>query len=152
MSTWNRMAAGALATVKRSWTSMRGHMRRGGASVLQEGAPEPEPWEAFGVDPAHMAGWDTLGFDPFEAAMAQGDGFTPGFAVHYRRQLGATADRWRRVDLDSLDGLHWHRAGFDPKEATRWRSLGVDVEAARNQRAGYCTGRGPAHEHTKGTN
>ena len=35
----------------------------------------------------------------------------------------AMVDRWRRVGLDSADGLRWHRAGFGIKEATRWRLL-----------------------------
>jgi hypothetical protein len=98
-------------------------MRRGRLSVRENTELRPENWEALGVDPAH--------FDPFEAAMAQGDGFTPAFAVHYRRQLRKTADCWSRVGLDSADGLRWHRAGFRAKEAKRWRLLNVDVEAAK---------------------
>jgi len=109
-------------------------MRSGRTSVREEAEPDPEDWEAFGVDPAQVAGWKMLGFDPFTAAIAQGDGYTPTFAVHYGRQLRATADCWRRVGLDSADGLRWHRAGFGAKEATRWRSLDIDVEAARERR------------------
>jgi hypothetical protein len=101
--------------------------------------PALEDWETFRVHPAQVEEWNRLGFDPFEAALAQGDGFTPAVAVHCRRELRTTADRWRRVGLDSADGLRWHRAGFGVKEATRWRSLGVDVEAARDQQAGYRT-------------
>jgi hypothetical protein len=79
-----------------------------------------------------------LGFGPFGAALAHGDGFTPSFATHgYSHQLRKTADRWTRVGLDSAEGLRWHRAGFGIKEATRWRSRATDVESARNQRAGY---------------
>jgi len=118
---------------------MRGHMRRGRLSVRENPEPRPENWEALGVDPAHIEGWKKLGFDPFEAAMAQGDGFTPAFAVHYRRQLRKTSDCWSRVGLDSADGLRWHRAGFGAEEAKRWRLLNVDVEAARGQQAGYRT-------------
>jgi hypothetical protein len=104
--------------------------------------PALEDWETLRVHPAQVEEWKRLGFDPFEAALAQGDGFTPAF--HYRRQLGTMADRWRRVGLNSVDGLRWHQAGFGVKEATRWRSLGVDVEAARGRRAGYRTnGVGP---------
>jgi hypothetical protein len=110
-------------------------MRRRRLSVRENPEPRPENWETLGVDPAHVAGWKKLGFDPFEAAMAQGDGFTPAFAVHYRQQLRKTADCWSRVGLDSADGLRWHRAGFGAKEAKRWRSLNVDVEAAKGQRA-----------------
>ena len=152
-SSTHRVVAGVFALAKRIWTRTRGRPRRGGASVRQEREPEPEVWAAFGVDAAQVAGWKALGFDPFEAALAQGDGFTPGIALHYRRQLRSTADRWRRADMDSPEGLRWHRAGFGAKEATRWRSLGVDVEAARSQRAGYRTsGVGAAHEQSRGTN
>jgi hypothetical protein len=88
-------------------------------SVQNEGDLDPESWEVFGVHPAQVPGWKLLDFNPFEAAMAQGDGFSPAFAVHYGRQLRVTADRWRRVGLNSAEGLRWHRAGFDAKEATR---------------------------------
>jgi hypothetical protein len=110
-----------------------------GEEMLQkkEGDPGSENWDVFGVHPAQVAGWKMSGFDSFEAAMAQGDGFTPAFAVHYRRQLRATAGRWRGVGLDCADGLRWHRAAFVAKEATRWRALGVDVEVARERRARY---------------
>ena len=106
--------------------------------LLEQGRDSgSDNWDALGVHPAQVAGWKILGFDSFEAAMAQGDGFTPAFAVHYRRQLRATAGRWREVGLDDTDGLRWHRAAFGAKEATRWRALGVDVEAASGRRAGY---------------
>ena len=94
-------------------------------------------WEAFGVAPSEVPAWKALGFGPFEAAMAHGDGFTPTFAVHYRRQLRKAAAFWREAGLDCPEGLRWHRAGFVAKEATRWRSLGIDVETARALRAGY---------------
>ncbi len=112
-------------------------MRRDRPSTLEEVVPED--WEAFGVRPIQVEGWKSLGFGPFEAAMAQGDGYTPTFALDYRRQLQVTATWWTRVGLASTEGLRWHRAGFGAKEAARWRSLGVDVEAARGQRAGYGT-------------
>jgi hypothetical protein len=73
--------------------------------IKKEGDPGSENWDAFGVHRAQVVGWKMLGFDSFEAAMAQGDGFTPAFAADYRRQLRATAGRWRRVGLDSVDGL-----------------------------------------------
>ncbi len=101
--------------------------------------PPLEDWETLCVHPAQIEEWKTLGFDSFEAALAQGDGFPPAVAAHSRRQLRATADRWRQVGLGSADGLCWHRAGFGVKEATRWRSLGVDVEDARGRRDGYRT-------------
>ena len=99
--------------------------------------PALKDWETFRVHPAQVEERKKLGLAPFEAALAQGDGFTPAF--HYRRQVRTTADRWKRGGLDSADGLRWHRAGFGGKEATRWRSLGVDVEAARERQAGYRT-------------
>ena len=98
--------------------------------------PPLEDWETLCVHPAQVEEWKSLGFDPFEAALTQGDGFPPAVAAHSRRQLLATADRWRQVGLDSADGLRWHRAGFGVKEATRWRALGFDVEAARRRRDG----------------
>ncbi len=97
----------------------------------EESEPNNQDWEAFDIDPAEAQGWEALGFGAFDAAVAYGDGFTPRFAVHYRRQLLKTADSWRRVGLDSIEGLCWHRAGFATKEATRWRSRGADVETAR---------------------
>lgn len=96
-----------------------------------------ESWETLQVPLTEVAAWTALGFGPFGAAMARGDGFTPSFAVHYRRQLCHTIDSWTRACLDSTEGLRWHRAGFSAKEATRWRSLGVDVNRARSRRDGY---------------
>ena len=107
--------------------------------TTQNPTPFIEDWEVFCVHPTQVEEWKKLGFDPFEAALAQGDGFPPAVAAHYRRQLRATADRWRRVGLDSADGLRWHRAGFGAKRAARWRQLGVDLEAARGRRNGSCT-------------
>ena len=70
-----------LAIVSRSWKGCTDAMRRGRLSESRENPePRPENWEVSGVDPAHVAAeWKKLGFDPFEAAMAQGDGFTPAF-------------------------------------------------------------------------
>ena len=121
---------------------MIGRLRRGKVTVpVEEPKPDQQDWEAFGIDPGEASSWNALGFDAFDAAMANGDGFTPSFAVHYRGQLLKTADSWRRVGLNSTEGLRWHRAGFAVKEATPWRSLGVDVEAARGLRDGYCQSR-----------
>jgi len=117
---------------------MLGHLRRSQIAVpVQKSNPGEQDWEPFGVDPAEVPGWDQLGFDAFEAALAHGDGFTPMNAAHYHRQLRKTADRWRTLGLASADGLRWHRAGFAAKEAIRWRSEGIDVETARGLRAGY---------------
>lgn len=119
------------------WKDMSPRMKRDRTSTLKEVAPED--WEVFGVRPTQVEGWKSLGFEPFEAALAQGDGYTPAFAVDYRQHLQVTATWWTRVGLASVEGLRWHRAGFGAKEAARWRLLGVDVEAARGQRAGYGT-------------
>ena len=116
---------------------MRRRTRRRGGTVRKECNSDPENWGAFGVHPAQVAGWEMLGFDPFEAAMAQGDGFTPAIADHYLRQLRTTADRWKQVGLDSRDGLHWHQAGFNVKETLRFRATNHDVSSAMAIRARY---------------
>ena len=117
---------------------MSGRLRREALPLtIREVQPDQQDWEEFGIDPADVVGWKGLGFSAFDAAMAQGDGYTPTVAAHYRRQLHKTADSWRRIGLDSDEGLHWHRAGFGVKEATRWRVLGVNVETARCLRDGY---------------
>jgi len=117
---------------------MLGYLRGSRVSVrVERPDPDEKGWEAFGVDPAEVRGWDQLGFDAFGAALAHGDGFTPMNAAHYRRPLRKTADRWRTRGLASAEGLRWHRAGFAAREATRWRSEGIDIETARGLRAGY---------------
>ena len=103
---------------------------------------EPPPasagsWEDFGINPSEVPGWKAVGFGPFKASMAHGDGFTPTFAVHDGRQLGQMAASWTRVGLGTPEGLRWHRAGFTAKEAKHWRSLGVDVQVAKARRTGY---------------
>jgi hypothetical protein len=132
---------------------MIGRLRRGKVPIpVEEPEPGKEDWEAFGIDQGEASGWDALGFDAFDAALAHGDGFTPSFAVHYREQLLKTADSWRRMGLNSTEGLRWHRAGFAVKEATRWRSLRVNVEAARGLRDGYYQSRetiGGQHDPSK---
>jgi hypothetical protein len=96
-----------------------------------------EQWETFGVDPSQVTGWKAIGFGPFEAAMAQGDGYTPLGALHYERQLSKVATSWARVGLDTSEGLGWHRAGFAAKNASQLRAFGVDLGAARARRTGY---------------
>jgi hypothetical protein len=87
-------------------------------------------FEALGVPPGEIK-------EPFGAALARGDGFTPSFAVHYLRQLRRTIGAWSRASMDSSEGLRWHRAGFAARDATKWRSLGVDVDNARSRHGGY---------------
>lgn len=102
---------------------------------------EPDPgdgvWDELGVPAAEVKGWKALGFEPFEAALANGDGFPPLSAGHYSRPLRKTAERLRRAGLDSAEGLRWHRAGFGATEAARWRSAGVDLDTAKRRRDGY---------------
>ena len=40
----------------------------------------------------------------FEAAPAQGDGYTPATAAHYRRELRRFARVWMDQGLDSAEG------------------------------------------------
>jgi len=114
-------------------------MRRGRIAAPEPAITNSEDWEAFGIHPAQVAGWEALDFGPFEAAIAQGDGYTPQFAVDYRKLLRSTADRWKQEGSCSEEGVRWHQAGFSAKEAARWRSQGVDVEAARDRFPGSGT-------------
>lgn len=116
-------------------------MRRGRKTAPEPAITDPEDWEAFGIHPAQVAGWEALDFGPFEAAIGQGDGYTPGFAVDYRKLLSSTAGRWKQEGLCSEEGVRWHQAGFSAKEAARWRSHGVDVKAARDRFPGSGTKR-----------
>jgi len=105
--------------------------------VGQESPPEQANWEELGFEVAEVPAWTALGFGPFEAAIAHGDGYTPMFAAEYTGPLKKTAARWTRVGLGTSEGLRWHLAGFSPKEAIRWQTLGIDVKAARTRRSGY---------------
>jgi hypothetical protein len=111
-------------------------------------APGPHPeagetprWDELGVDPTLVDAWKDIGFSAFQAALAQGDGFTPSFAVHYRHQLQQVAESWVGAGLGSAEGLRWHRAAFSAREAVTWRSQSVDVDTAQARRAGYDVGR-----------
>jgi hypothetical protein len=105
--------------------------------ALAGGPDEDAAWVDLGVHAEDVAAWKAEGFGPFHAALAQGDGFTPSIAVHYRRQLRRVARTWVRQGLGSPEGLSWHRAGFAASGAVRWRSQGVDVATARIRRDGY---------------
>lgn len=87
-------------------------------------------WSELGVRPETVEGWEALGFDPFDAALSQGDGFGPDAAHHHAAGLRAVAAGWRGVGMASAEGLRWHRAGFAAREAARWRDRGVDLDAA----------------------
>ena len=97
-------------------------------------------WEQLGVPLDKVPEWEAIGFGPFEAALAQGDGFTPLNVVHYRRQLQRVARSWTQKGLGTTEGLRWHRAGFSVREAMGWRRRGVDVDTARARRSGYDAG------------
>jgi len=107
------------------------------APAIVGGPDEDAAWVDFGVHAEDVAAWKAEGFGPFDAALAQGDGFTPSISIHYRRQLRRVARAWVRQGLGSLEGLRWHQAGFAAADALRWRSQGVDVATARIRRDGY---------------
>lgn len=114
---------------------------RGVAAPVVAGEVEEDArWSDLGVRTEDVAEWKANGLGPFEAALAQGDGFTPTTVTHYRRQLRRIARPWARRGLDSREGLRWHQAGFAAGDALGWRSQGVDVATARIRRDGY--GRG----------
>jgi hypothetical protein len=89
-----------------------------------------DDWADFGVRAELEPAWQALGLQPFEAALAQGDGYGPESARHYLRQLRAVAATWRQVGLASAEGLQWHRAGFGAREAARWLDSGSSLDAA----------------------
>ena len=123
--------------VNANWRAVRQRVRKHRMLVLNDEVSDPEGWETFDIHLTQVERWKAMGFDAFEAAIAQGDGYTPQSATDYCSQLRATAGRWKQAGLCSEEGLRWHRAGFGAKEATHWRSQGLDVKAARSQRDGY---------------
>jgi hypothetical protein len=110
------------------------------APVVVGDVDEDARWSDLGVRSEAVDGWKANGFGPFEAALAQGDGFTPATVAPYRRQLCRIARAWVRQGLDASEGLRWHEAGFSAGDALRWRSQGIDLATARTLRDGY--GRG----------
>lgn len=102
----------------------------GGARETGDVVAPPEQWAAFGVRQDAVDGWKAIGFGPFEAALAQGDGYGPGSARHIGKKLQDLARGWRHVGMASAEGLRWHRAGFEAKEAARLQDLGVPLEQA----------------------
>ncbi|MGH9088013.1 MAG: hypothetical protein ACRDYZ_07860 [Acidimicrobiales bacterium] len=102
----------------------------GGARELGDVGAPAEQWEAFGVRAESVEGWKALDFGPFEAAMAQGDGYGPESARHLAKPLRELARAWRHVGLASAEGLRWHRAGFEAREAARFQDEGVPLDRA----------------------
>jgi hypothetical protein len=98
--------------------------------------PDPMTWDEAGIERDGRAQWEELGFGPFEAALAHGDGFAPGFVSHYKAALDKTVEAWTQVGLATVEGLLWHQAGFSAREAQRCRAEGVDLETARRRRVG----------------
>jgi hypothetical protein len=98
--------------------------------------PDPMTWDEAGIERDGRAAWEELGFGPFEAALAHGDGFAPGFVSHYKAALDKTVKAWEQVGLATGEGLRWHQAGFSAREAQRRRAEGVDLETARRRRVG----------------
>lgn len=98
-------------------------------------APGPT-WDELGVPASDVEQWKAIGFGPFQAALARGDGFTPLIAVHraYKHQFTRTEAAWRRSGISPTESLRWHRAGFAPKQAARYRAAGVDLNTARASR------------------
>ncbi len=107
------------------------------ASAIVRGPDEDAAWVDLGVHAEDVAAWKAEEFGPFDAALAQGDGFTPLIAIHYRRQLRRITRTWVRQGLSSLEGQRWHQAGFAAADALRWRAQGVAVVTARIRRDGY---------------
>ncbi len=112
-----------------------------GAQATGEGE-HAEGWEELGVDAGEAAAGQAIGFGPFEAALAAGDGFTPSFAAHYRAQLRRTAQAWLRSGMGEVEALGWHRAGFGVGEALRWRARGAYPQEAARRAAGFSWSRG----------
>jgi len=92
------------------------------APALAGGPDEDPAWGDLGVHVEDVMTWKAEGFGPFDAALAQWDGFTPSIAIHYRRQLRRIARTWVRQGLGFLEGLRWHQAGFNAFDAVRWRA------------------------------
>jgi len=107
------------------------------APAIVGGPDEDAAWADLGVHAEDVAAWKVRGLGPFDAALAQGDGFTPSIVTHYLRQLLRVAHIWEHQGLNSVEGLQWHRAGFAAADAVRWRSQRVDVATARIRRDGY---------------
>lgn len=109
----------------------------GGVGELGDVDAPEEQWEAFGVRAETVDGWKALGFGPFEAALAQGDGYGPQSARHVGKQLRDLARSWRHVGLASAEGLRWHRAGLEAREAARLQDQGVAVDRALSMGYGH---------------
>lgn len=94
-------------------------------------------WIIFGVRGDDVSAWKAQHVGPFEAALAQVDGFTPSIVGPFRQQLQRVACTWVHQGLDSPEGVRWHQAGFAARESRRWCSEGVDIATAMVRRGGY---------------
>lgn len=88
-------------------------------------------WTELGIPKGDVEAWQAIGFGPFEAALAFGDGSTPLIAVLHPHPLLKTAAAWKQAGLGTAEGISWHRAGFNVKEAIEWRQAGVSLNEAR---------------------
>lgn len=95
-----------------------------------------ESWDDLAVPANEVGEWKAIGFGPFQAALAHGDGFTPLIASHhvYQHQFARTTAAWRRRGVSPSEAIRWHRAGFAATEAARCQAAGVSLEAARFSR------------------
>ncbi len=93
-------------------------------------------WIIFGVRRDDVPAWRAEHVGPFEAALAQVDGFTPSIVGPFRRQLHRVACTWAHQGLDSPEGVRWHQAGFAAGASRRWCSRGVDIATATVFRGG----------------
>lgn len=98
---------------------------------------QAEQWERLGVRAETVERWRALGFGPFEAALAQGDGYGPESARHVAKDLRGLARTWGRVALAPAEGLRWHRAGFAAREAARFEDRGIPLERALAEGHGH---------------
>lgn len=103
---------------------------------IEENDVEAE-WAGLGVHAWAIDSWREAGFSPFEAALAQGDGFTPMAAAYDRRKLQKTADSWRRVGKTPSQALQLHRSGQGARRYAKQR-LG---RSSREPSSDSCTSR-----------
>src|SRR6185437_4756258 len=87
----------------------------------RDGNDSETEWEELGVHDWAVNQWQGAGITPFEAAIAQGDGFSPLFAAHYRRSLRKSADAWIRAGIEPFQALQSHRRGLTAKQVAKQR-------------------------------
>ena len=87
--------------------------------MMRDGDDSETEWEALGVHAWAVDQWKREGLSPFEAAMAQGDGFAPMFADHYKRTSRKSADAWIRAGVEPLQALRLHRRGMTARQFSK---------------------------------